>query len=57
MYNAEILKELIPLKENSLKTFQLENFYGNKQSRIRKLVPFTCSQTPHRLFAMLVLSL
>ena len=36
--------------------FNLKNFYNAKQSRIRKLVPFICSQNPHRLLAMLVLS-
>ena len=36
--------------------FNLKHFYNSKQSRIRKQAPLICSQTPHRLIAMLVLS-
>ena len=37
--------------------FNVNNFYYTKQSRVRKPVPFICSQNPHRLLAMPVLGL
>ena len=55
MYTANIFKELTQLKGKFPKgTFNLKNFYNSKQSRIRKQITFTCSQNPHRLFAMFV---
>ena len=37
--------------------FNVNNFYYTKQSRVRKPVPFICSQNPHRLCAIPVLGL
>ena len=39
-----------------MELFNLNNYYNTRQSRIRKLLQFSYSRNPHRLFAMLVLS-
>lgn len=40
----EIIKEFVLLKKKSLRNSQFEKFSNSKQSRIRKPVPFSCSQ-------------
>ena len=52
----EIFKELMLVRENSLRTFNLRKCYNSRQSRSRKPVPFICSQSPNGLFGIIVLS-
>ena len=50
------LKDLYYRRKIPEEFMNLANFHNSKQARIRKMVPFICSQIQHRLFAMLVSS-
>ena len=55
MQNAEILKNLRTYTSKGKfpeELSNLSNYYSTKQSRIRKVVLFICSENPQRLLAM-----